>query len=144
MARDIPYAIFTLLSYEFLRDKWVRNVEVRREGKSSAWRNMIAGGTAGGIGSFLTNPMDVIKTRLQTYPGAYTGGIAECATRTWSNEGPLAFFKGSFPRLMHKVPANAVFFVSYEIFRRLLQVQEYAAEEEARDSQIATSEKSQL
>mmetsp|Transcript_22140 Transcript_22140/g.50674 ORF Transcript_22140/g.50674 Transcript_22140/m.50674 type:complete len:138 (+) Transcript_22140:100-513(+) len=119
MARDIPYAIFTLVTYEYIKQKWVRPNELK-EGASSAWRNMVTGATAGGIGSFLTNPMDVVKTRLQTSPEIYGRGVLQCAMTTLQEEGPAAFLKGMRPRLMHKIPANAVFFLWYEFFRRVL------------------------
>jgi len=82
---------------------------------------MTAGAIAGGVGSLLSNPMDVIKTRIQTNPGLYSG-IYECAKTTLEKEGVRAFMRGSKPRLLHKIPANGVFFLSYEFFRRLLGV----------------------
>jgi len=138
MARDIPYAIFTLLTYEYLRDHWVnpskykqqqQNLSAKSKMISGWWRDMVTGAIAGGVGSYLTNPMDVIKTRLQTNNyDAVTGGkvylgIWDCACRIYMEEGPCAFLKGSVPRLMHKIPANAVFFLSYELFRRVLRVE---------------------
>jgi len=120
MVRDIPYAIFTLLSYEYLRDNWVNKSD-----KPSPWRDMAAGAMAGGLGSYLTNPMDVIKTRLQTDTmGLYGGSIMECARATFAEGGFRAFLRGSVPRLMHKIPANGAFFVFYELFRRLLHVED--------------------
>jgi len=124
MARDIPYAIFSLLCYERLREQWIKPTEAKRGGKPSQWRNMVTGGFSGGLSSFLTNPMDVIKTRLQTNAGAYPGGIIECCAKTWESEGHMAFMKGVVPRLMHKVPANALFFVFYEVFRRVLHCED--------------------
>lgn len=130
MVRDIPYAIFTLISYEMLREYWVEKVQIEKNGgKPSAWRNMVAGAVAGGIGSFLTNPMDVVKTRLQTDVGVYSG-VIDCATSTYAKEGASAFLKGVSPRLMHKVPANAFFFVSFELFRRLLNVDQVSVSEQ--------------
>uniref|UniRef100_A0A7S3V944 Mitochondrial carrier protein n=1 Tax=Chaetoceros debilis TaxID=122233 RepID=A0A7S3V944_9STRA len=126
MYRDIPYAIVTLLTYECLRDHWVnKNEELSlkdgQEAKKVApWKDMIAGGVAGGMGSFMTNPMDVIKTRLQVNSELYSGNVWVCASRTLEEGGPSAFLRGSVPRLIHKVPANACFFVFYEFFRRVL------------------------
>eukprot|EP00565_Helicotheca_tamesis_P001044 CAMPEP_0185738896 /NCGR_PEP_ID=MMETSP1171-20130828/34122_1 /TAXON_ID=374046 /ORGANISM="Helicotheca tamensis, Strain CCMP826" /LENGTH=364 /DNA_ID=CAMNT_0028410281 /DNA_START=210 /DNA_END=1304 /DNA_ORIENTATION=- len=119
MVRDIPYAVFTLLSYEYIRDNWVNKVE-----HPSAWRDMAAGATAGGIGSYLTNPLDVIKTRIQTDTALYKGSITQCARATFEEGGFRAFLRGSVPRLMHKIPANGCFFLFYELFRRLLNVEE--------------------
>eukprot|EP00620_Florenciella_sp_RCC1587_P022714 CAMPEP_0182558904 /NCGR_PEP_ID=MMETSP1324-20130603/2227_1 /TAXON_ID=236786 /ORGANISM="Florenciella sp., Strain RCC1587" /LENGTH=42 /DNA_ID= /DNA_START= /DNA_END= /DNA_ORIENTATION= len=37
-------------------------------------------------------------------------------------EGLGAFMKGVVPRLLHKMPANSIFFLTYEAFRKLLNV----------------------
>ena len=129
MMRDVPYAIMTLITYEILQKKWVnkhRQEDLgggggKGKGKHVSWRDMTAGAIAGGVGSLLSNPMDVIKTRIQTNPGLYSG-IYECAKTTLEKEGVRAFMRGSKPRLLHKIPANGVFFLSYEFFRRLLGV----------------------
>lgn len=121
MVRDIPYAIFTLLSYEYIRDNWA--VKRSEKDPDNRWlRDMVAGGTAGGIGSILTSPMDVLKTRLQTDKASvYGGSIVHCARSVFEEGGPTAFLRGSVPRLMHKIPANGAFFVFYELFRRILK-----------------------
>eukprot|EP00566_Odontella_aurita_P010789 CAMPEP_0113528006 /NCGR_PEP_ID=MMETSP0015_2-20120614/1602_1 /TAXON_ID=2838 /ORGANISM="Odontella" /LENGTH=396 /DNA_ID=CAMNT_0000426485 /DNA_START=174 /DNA_END=1364 /DNA_ORIENTATION=+ /assembly_acc=CAM_ASM_000160 len=119
MARDIPYAMFTLLAYEAIRDHWVSD-------NPGPLRDMAAGALSGGWGSFVTNPLDVIKTRLQTDgPGAglYGGSIIKCAVATYEEGGPMTFLRGAAPRLMHKIPANGCFFVFYEFFRRMLRVE---------------------
>jgi hypothetical protein len=120
MLRDIPYAIFTLLSYEYIKEHWVATRS--RDDPDNRWlRDMAAGATAGGIGSYLTNPFDVVKTRLQTTGGGgYGGSIANCAAAVFEEGGPAAFLRGSVPRLMHKIPANGMFFVFYEFFKRVL------------------------
>mmetsp|Transcript_20672 Transcript_20672/g.35518 ORF Transcript_20672/g.35518 Transcript_20672/m.35518 type:complete len:405 (+) Transcript_20672:157-1371(+) len=128
MVRDIPYAIFTLLSYEYIKDNWVLKQQKQLgdggEDPNRWMRDMVAGATAGGIGSYLTNPFDVLKTRLQTAgESSYGGSISQCAAAVWEEGGPTAFLRGSVPRLMHKIPANGCFFVFYEFFRRVLRVE---------------------
>ena len=127
MVRDIPYAIFTLLSYEYIKEQWVLKQSV--DDPSNRWlRDMVAGASAGGIGSYLTNPMDVIKTRLQTSSSIYGGSISTCAMAVLEEGGPMAFLRGSVPRLLHKIPANGCFFVFYEFFQRVLGVEDGVVE----------------
>ena len=133
MVRDIPYAVFTLLSYEYIREHWVNKQQLQQlqggeEEDNYRWlRDMIAGATAGGIGTYLTNPFDVIKTRLQTTTtttndgSVYGGSIVKCAMAIYNEGGSSAFLRGSIPRLMHKIPANGFFFVFYEFFKRVMQ-----------------------
>jgi solute carrier family 25 S-adenosylmethionine transporter 26 len=122
MMRDIPYAMVTLLSYEYFKQHFVRPYRARHE-QTSAWCDMVAGAVAGGIGSYVTNPLDVLKTRLQTDSFLYKGSIAMCAQATWEEGGAMAFLRGSVPRLLHKIPANGAFFLFYEFFGRLLHVE---------------------
>lgn len=120
MMRDIPYAMVTLLSYEYLRLHFVKPYKDTHP--EASWCDMLAGAIAGGIGSYVTNPLDVLKTRLQTDSFRYHGSIITCATDTWQEGGGMAFLRGSVPRLLHKVPANGAFFLFYEFFRRVLHV----------------------
>lgn len=83
-------------------------------------RDAFCGSVAGGLGSLLTTPMDVIKTRLMT--DTKYGSVWVAMTMIAKQEGLGTLFRGALPRLMHKVPANALFFLFYEAFRSLLGV----------------------
>lgn len=115
MLRDIPYAIFTLGAYEFLQDSAYLLTF------PTPWNDMMAGGLAGGFGTFMTNGFDVIKTRLQTNPELYNGSIMICAQILVEQGGWSIFLRGSLSRLLYKIPNNAIFFVFYEFFKRLLR-----------------------
>ena len=128
MLRDIPYAIVTLLTYEHLKSVWKTRAQNKFPTVPVRGWDMLVGGLSGGVGSYLTNPMDVLKTRLQTDASStlYGGSIRTCAELTLKEGGPAAFMRGSLPRLLHKVPANAFFFLFYEFFRSVLKVQDDA------------------
>eukprot|EP00518_Triparma_eleuthera_P015309 CAMPEP_0197563940 /NCGR_PEP_ID=MMETSP1320-20131121/29584_1 /TAXON_ID=91990 /ORGANISM="Bolidomonas sp., Strain RCC2347" /LENGTH=347 /DNA_ID=CAMNT_0043125815 /DNA_START=45 /DNA_END=1088 /DNA_ORIENTATION=- len=132
MIRDIPYAVYTLMAYEWFQANWAQQGNGRGQ-EVPRWKNMVCGAAAGGIGSLFTNPMDVVKTRIQTNPSQFMG-IMHCARATLQDEGAAAFMKGSVPRLMHKVPANGLFFVCYEFFRLLLRVEPVAGLESEKKS----------
>jgi len=99
MIRDVPYAIVTLILYESL--------QAHLAGQSQVG-DFSLGGIAGGIGSWVTNPMDVVKTRLQTDSALYGGSVWKCTQAIWQEGGASAFLRGSVPRLMHKVRGKNV------------------------------------
>ena len=121
MMRDIPYAMVTLLCYELFKQQLAPYK--KKYPKQSSLLDAFAGAMAGGIGSYVTNPMDVIKTRLQTNPEVYGGSIRNCFAATWNEGGPSAFLRGSVPRLLHKIPANGLFFLFYEFFQSALNTE---------------------
>lgn len=95
-ARDIPYAMVTLLVYETLQKAAARrkgspgseeNSIGERKAKANPLENMVIGAIAGGMGSLVTNPMDMIKTRMMTSPELYAGPM-DAAWKALSKEGP--------------------------------------------------------
>merc|ERR1719230_77349 len=92
--RDVPYAVITLLTYEGLRSiciqkkkqSYIENMNTlnnvskaemdsylgdKSNFKPTDVENLLIGAIAGGIGTFSSNPMDVIKTRIMTQPEVY-------------------------------------------------------------------------
>jgi len=119
LIRDVPYAMVTLLVYEKLQIYFRNKIDKKYHG----WMNIFIGGFAGGVGTWVTNPMDVVKTRVMLLPSEQYKGLSFIVSDIWVNEGACTFFKGAVPRLLHRVPANAVFFVVYEFFRTLFKIQ---------------------
>lgn len=126
--RDVPYAIITAVVYDILqifmnriRFQCIKSESTFPQSKKEAigkyyqLQDAFCGAAAGGISSFFTTPMDVVKTRLMT-TNSYSSFLH--ATKTiLRDEGFTTFFAGSTSRVLHKIPANALFFVFYEAFR---------------------------
>lgn len=76
----------TLLVYETLQ-----NYAAKRRGsvekKGSPLENMVIGAIAGGMGSLVTNPMDMVKTRMMTSPELYESPM-DAAWKALKAEGP--------------------------------------------------------
>jgi solute carrier family 25 S-adenosylmethionine transporter 26 len=88
-------------------------------------QDAICGGIAGGVGTFVTTPMDVVKTRLMSGRSEFSySSVGNAVSRIAREEGVGAFFRGSSSRLLHKIPANGLFYLFYEGFRVLLDVGE--------------------
>ena len=101
--------------------------------------SMLAGSVAGATAALLTNPLDVIKTRLQVQDlqpcplgqtktirpqlasHRYTGTIA-VFNEIVAQEGPLAFFRGAWLRMLVHAPSVAISWTAYDSAKRLLAV----------------------
>ncbi|EGD79642.1 dicarboxylate carrier protein [Salpingoeca rosetta] len=74
---------------------------------------------AGGVATLLTQPVDVVKTRVMAAtPGTYSSAL-QCAGMTLKQEGPLAFFRGMVPAFTRLGPQTILTFVFLEQLRRL-------------------------
>ncbi|CAH1956500.1 unnamed protein product [Acanthoscelides obtectus] len=72
---------------------------------------------AGLIATCITQPVDVMKTRIMNAaPGLYSG-ISDVFTKT-VREGPHAFFKGIVPSGARILPFNIIVFMLYEQMRQ--------------------------
>ena len=72
----------------------------------------------------LTQPLDVIKTRLMTQGASDLPPYAsacECVVRIWRDEGPLVFTRGMLARLVYVAPFGAIQFAVNEQVLALLQ-----------------------
>ena len=76
----------------------------------------IIGAFAGGIGSFLTTPADVITTRIitqETREGEEGLGIIDMAQKVYEEEGSQAFVAGWEQRVLYWAPAISIFLTCY-------------------------------
>eukprot|EP01120_Amphizonella_sp_Union-15-10_P008067 TRINITY_DN2825_c0_g1_i1.p1 TRINITY_DN2825_c0_g1~~TRINITY_DN2825_c0_g1_i1.p1 ORF type:complete len:331 (-),score=43.98 TRINITY_DN2825_c0_g1_i1:44-943(-) len=84
--------------------------------------HLTSGFLSGGIAAALTNPLDVIKTRIQVQSSESVGGYKS----GWhgfktilKEEGPGTFLKGIRPRVLWIAPGTALTIASYEQFKKL-------------------------
>lgn len=77
------------------------------------------GAIAGAASVFGNTPIDVVKTRMQGLEAAKYKNTADCAMQIWKNEGPLAFYKGTVPRLSRVCLDVAITFMIYDSFMDL-------------------------
>lgn len=106
LLRDVPFSGLYLMFYEKLK---------LMTGKSSArlpeLEKFACGVGAGVLASLVTQPADVIKTRLQLNPGtAVAAVLREIALR----EGAAGFFKGGVPRMLRRTMMAALAWTVYE------------------------------
>eukprot|EP01134_Creolimax_fragrantissima_P002689 CFRG2689T1 len=79
----------------------------------------ISGMTAGMTAAVLTNPLDVLKTRIQTSRSKL--GIIGTAKHLIKTEGIIGFSNGLTARLMNSAPVSILMITVYELVKRLSQ-----------------------
>lgn len=113
--------------YEFMK-RYTRR-HSRPTGDFSYFENARNGVVAGSIGnilintaSFLTTPIDVIKTKLMTSRDDNMRSISACVKRIMATDGPLGFFKGVTLRVANIAFLSSIFFSVYEFFRARVEL----------------------
>lgn len=80
------------------------------------------GGVAGTITVYATQPIDTVKTRMQSIDskGLYKNSI-DCAVKIFKNEGFFKLWSGALPRLGRLVFSGGIVFAMYEKTMDLLE-----------------------
>lgn len=73
------------------------------------------GGVAGLITVYVTQPLDTIKTRMQSIEAKKLyGNSFRCASLIFKQEGIFTFWSGALPRLARLVMSGGIVFTMYE------------------------------
>ncbi|CAN4126766.1 unnamed protein product [Withania somnifera] len=94
--------------------------------KDGLGTHVTASFAAGFVAAVVSNPVDVIKTRVMNMkvgPGMappYNGAL-DCAMKTIKAEGPMALYKGFIPTISRQGPFTIVLFVTLEQVRKMLK-----------------------
>jgi len=82
------------------------------------------GMAAGVVGSFVSQPIDILKTRVMNNPDLYKNGW-HWFKMTLKNDGVLKFYSGITPFMVRAVGFNSFFFLFYgysrQYFRKVLE-----------------------
>jgi Ca2+-binding EF-hand superfamily protein/CRP-like cAMP-binding protein len=115
LLRDIPFGAIYFPTYAACLEYLVNRQDT--PGHASAANILVAGTVAAIPASFLTTPMDFVKTRLQVVPRpgetVYTS-IDDCIRSVYKTEGLTAFFRGSLFRVCRIAPQFGISLLGYE------------------------------
>ena len=78
-------------------------------------RKFLAGAIAGGIGSTVGNPFDVLKTRMMAYEGSEPRGFGYFYNDVMKNQGIAGFYKGIQANILRACVLNATKMGCYDI-----------------------------
>lgn len=79
----------------------------------------ILGAIAGAASVFGNTPLDVVKTRMQSLEAQRFKSTWDCIMQIYRNEGLLAFYKGTVPRLTKVTLEVAIAFTCYNYITEL-------------------------
>lgn len=116
-----PESAIRFYTYEMLKNVIV---DWKGEEKSDigASGRLIAGGLAGAIAQTAIYPMDLVKTRLQTYEGGKVPKLSTLSKDILVHEGPRAFYRGVVPSLLGIIPYAGIDLAAYETLKDLSKV----------------------
>ena len=88
---------------------------------------MFNGAAAGGLASFVTNPVDLAKLRIQVQRGRNLGptmsfnyrNVVHGMTEMMKQEGFRALWKGAGARIAFHAPSTAITIAAYEECKKL-------------------------
>ena len=144
--KHVPHALYTILRSEGLHGlysgycanlitgcmlssiQFMLYEEFVGENRHSTKDTMLAGCLAGACAGFLTNPLDVIGTRIMVQgQGECLSsrkdvlGYRACFQELYKVEGMRGLFRGAMPRVMWCAPFSGLSFALYEYSKRVLE-----------------------
>ena len=78
------------------------------------------GGIAGALSVIANTPLDVVKTRMQGLESKKYTGFRHCIKTIFVNEGPMAFYKGTLPRMSRVILDVGITFMIYDEIKGLI------------------------
>lgn len=110
LARDVPFSALYLTFYT--QSKQIASSALQREHLAPI-HNLTCGVMAGVLASLITQPADVVKTRMQINPHQYPTLLSTLAY-TLRERGPQGLFTGSMPRAARRTFMAAFTWLFYE------------------------------
>uniref|UniRef100_A0A8B9J3Z4 Mitochondrial glutamate carrier 1 n=1 Tax=Astyanax mexicanus TaxID=7994 RepID=A0A8B9J3Z4_ASTMX len=113
LPRDVPFSIIYFPLFANLNNLGKRGAE----GPAPFYVSFASGCIAGSTAAVAVNPVDVIKTRLQSLTRGSQedtySGVTDCIRKILRNEGPGAFLKGAYCRALVIAPLFGIAQVVY-------------------------------
>ncbi|XP_055827724.1 calcium-dependent mitochondrial ATP-magnesium/phosphate carrier protein 2-like isoform X2 [Solanum dulcamara] len=118
-----PESAIKFYAYEMLKNVIART-KGEEQGDIGASGRLVAGGMAGAVAQTAIYPMDLVKTRLQTYAseGGKVPNLGKLSKDIWIQEGPRAFYKGLIPSLLGIIPYAGIDLAVYETLKDLSRI----------------------
>ncbi|XP_067291933.1 mitochondrial glutamate carrier 1 [Pseudorasbora parva] len=113
LLRDVPFSVIYFPLFANLNNLGKKG----GEGPAPFYVSFVSGCVAGSTAAVAVNPVDVIKTRLQSLTRGSQedtySGVMDCIRKILRNEGPTAFLKGAYCRALVIAPLFGIAQVVY-------------------------------
>ncbi|CAI9280675.1 unnamed protein product [Lactuca saligna] len=113
-----PESAIKFYTYEMLKN-FIGGEE--GQGDIGTSGRLLAGGMAGAVAQTAIYPMDLVKTRLQTFASENTKvpSLGKLSKDIWVHEGPRAFYRGIVPSLFGIIPYAGIDLAAYETLKEM-------------------------
>lgn len=94
------------------------------KGEGSGFKTGLIDFTAGSLGGvalvYVSQPMDTVKVKMQTFPTLYKN-MVDCTMRTFRRDGVVrGLYAGTIPAIVANVAENSVLFAAYGACQNLV------------------------
>lgn len=121
LTMNIPFQVVHFVTYEYLQDM------LNSDRYYNPTSHVLSGGAAGGFAAFVTTPLDVAKTLLNTKEQERSlsrerriRGMVGALRAIYAKAGVVGYFKGASARVLFQMPSAAICWSVYELFKHLL------------------------
>lgn len=118
VVKVVPESAIKFYIYEMLKNVIGDSKGENKEDIGTSGR-LVAGGMAGAIAQAAIYPLDLVKTRLQTYTceGGHVPNLKTLSRDILVKEGPRAFYRGLVPSLLGIIPYAGIDLAAYETLK---------------------------
>ncbi|XP_077250193.1 calcium-dependent mitochondrial ATP-magnesium/phosphate carrier protein 3-like isoform X1 [Tasmannia lanceolata] len=115
-----PESAIRFYTYEMLKN-FIVNTKGKEKSDIGTPGRLVAGGIAGAVAQTAIYPMDLVKTRLQTYAceGGKVPKLGSLSKDILVQEGPRAFYRGLIPSLLGIIPYAGIDLAAYETLKNM-------------------------
>ena len=110
LMRDVPFSALYLMFYTEIKKKLRDTGNVNM---TMPLTHFSCGIVAGCFASIVTQPADVIKTKMQLFPDRFSR-VHQCIFYVYKTYGPAGYFKGLVPRTLRRTLMAALAWTVYE------------------------------
>lgn len=115
----LPTTVIYFVAYEQFRLR-LKDFYHRSNGKNAElplWIPLLAGGSARVMAVTIVNPLELIRTKMQSEKLSYTE-VGRGFKSMLKMQGILGLWKGFFPTILRDVPFSAIYWTTYESIKK--------------------------